>query len=85
MNPEFHFTITDVARLLGKASVTLRGWEKQGLIKFPRLGTDRHFTCEEVIKCAEDAYKLKRIPRKRLNLVRGAMAMLLFIEEANEK
>jgi DNA-binding transcriptional MerR regulator len=83
MSKEFHFTITDVARLLGKSPVTLRGWEHKGLIKFPRLGTDRQFTCNEVIKAAEDAHKLKRITRNRLNLVKGAMAMLLFVEELN--
>lgn len=83
MTKGFHFTITDVGRLLNKSPVTLRGWERQGLIKFPRLGKERQFTCDEVIECAERAYKLKRINRHRLDLVRGAMAMLLFIEEIN--
>ena len=79
----FHFTVTDVGRLLGKSAVTLRGWEHQGLIKFPRDGSERKFTCDDVIAAAEKAHKLKRITRNRLNLVKGAMAMLLFVEELN--
>lgn len=81
----FHFTITDVARCLDKSPVTLRGWERQGLIKFPREGTDRKFTCDEVITVAVEAHDLGRIKSWRLDLVITTMTQLRIIEKENKK
>jgi DNA-binding transcriptional MerR regulator len=85
MIPQFHFTITDVARFLGKSPVTLRGWERQGLIKFPREGTDRKFTCDEVITVAYEAHELGRIKQWQLDLVITSMTMLRLIERENQR
>jgi hypothetical protein len=79
----FHFTIADFARLIGKSPVTLRQWERQKIISFPREGSDRKFYIDDVVKCAEKAHALKRIPRHRLDLVIGAMSLLRFIEFTN--
>lgn len=81
----FVFTITDVARFLGKSAVTLRGWERQALIDFPRgEGGDRKFTINEVRATAHVAYALHRIDRQRLQLVEAAMTLLGVIEKENQ-
>lgn len=84
MQPKFHFTVTDVARLLGKSPVTLRGWERQGLITFPREGTDRKLTCEEVLEVAERAKELGRITEWRKYVITMTMATLMVVERENE-
>lgn len=81
----FTFTITDLARFLGKSAVTLRGWEKQGLITFPREGSDRKMTLAEVSELAGRAHELKRISAKRLRLVNATVTLLEIIEERNGK
>jgi hypothetical protein len=85
MQTEFTFTITDVARLLGKSPVTLRGWERQKLIRFPREreGGDRKMTCMEVTVAAKKAHSMGRINLTRLQLIEGAMGSLSFIETVN--
>lgn len=85
MVPEFTFTITDLARLLGKSPVTLRGWERQKLLTFPRdSGGDRKLTCEEIVIAANKARKLGRINENRLRVVEGAMASFQFVEIMNK-
>lgn len=81
----FSFTITDVARLLGKSAVTLRGWEKRGLITFPREGTDRRMTTAEVREIAQIARDLKRISAQRLHMVEATVTLLEIIEERNKR
>lgn len=84
MNNKFSFTITDVARFLGKSPVTLRGWEKKGLISFPRDSAgDRKFDLQEVRQVAILARKMKRISDNRLKLIEANITMLELIEKEN--
>ena len=81
----FAFTITDLALLLGKSPVTLRGWERQGLITFPRDPSgDRKFTLDDLRTAAVAARDLGRITEYRLDLVRAALTLLSFIEKENQ-
>jgi hypothetical protein len=81
----FFFTITDAARFLGKSPVTLRGWERQGLVTLPREieGGDRKFTQIEICGLAYRAFELKRISRQRLHLVIAATELIHQVEQAN--
>jgi hypothetical protein len=84
MNNKFSFTITDVARFLGKSPVTLRGWEKKGLISFPRdPAGDRKFNLQEVRQVAILARKMKRISENRLKLIEANLTMLELVEREN--
>lgn len=81
MNGRFHFTITDVARFLGKSPVTLRSWERQGLVRWPRDGGgDRKFTTTQVREAIDTTCKLGRITKRRARLVHAAMTLLEEIE-----
>lgn len=81
----FTFTITDVARFLGKSAVTLRGWERQGLIDFPRDdGGDRKFTIDDVRATARIARELGRVPAQRLELIGASLTLLSYIEKENQ-
>ncbi len=83
-NFTFSFTVTDLARFLGKSPVTLRHWERQGLVNFPRDGNgDRRLTVEEVRQMARIAKTLGRIGEARLNLVEATVYMLEQIEKTN--
>jgi hypothetical protein len=82
---KFSFTITDVARFLGKSPVTLRGWEKKGLISFPRdPAGDRKFSLEEVRQVAIKAKRMKRISKDRLKMVEAAVTILELVERENK-
>lgn len=84
MSDHFYFTVTDLARFLGKSAVTLRGWEKQGLVKFPRdSGGDRKLGLGDVRRVANTAHELGRINLQRLRLVESAVTMLELIEREN--
>ena len=84
MMGKFSFTITDVARFLGKSPVTLRGWERKGLIIFPRdSGGDRKFSLSEVRDVALSAREMKRISKDRLKLVEAAVTILELVEKEN--
>ena len=83
-NWKFHFTVTDLARFLGKSPVTLRHWERQGLVVFPRdKNGDRRLTSREIRQMARIAKTLGRITEQRLNLVEAAVTMLEMVEQAN--
>lgn len=83
-NWKFTFTVTDLARLLGKSPVTLRHWERQGLIVFPRdSGGDRKLTVQEIRHVAGLAKTLGRITEDRARLVEAAMTMLEIVEKEN--
>lgn len=87
-NDKFHFTITDAARFLGKSPVTLRQWERKGLVQFPRyngLASDRRFSACEIRKLAYQAHELKRIGRARLHLVIAAIELIEQIERTNDE
>ena len=79
----FIFTVTDLARFLGKSAVTIRGWERQGLVTIPREGNERKLTVDEVREVAKRAFHLDRINRHRLDLVEAACTMLSLIESEN--
>lgn len=77
----FIFTVTDLARFLGKSAVTLRGWERQGLIELPRdTGENRKLTVDEIREVAKIAFHLKRITRHRLDMIEAGCTMLSLIE-----
>lgn len=81
----FIFTITDLARFLGKAAVTLRGWERQGLLELPRdSGNERKLTVDEVREVAKTAFHLERITRRRLDMIEAVCTMLSLIEGDNQ-
>ena len=54
MGGKFIFTVTDLARFLDKSPVTLRSWEKKGLLSFPRDASgDRKFTTFDIRETAQ--------------------------------
>jgi hypothetical protein len=82
---KFYFTVTDAARFLGKSPVTLRQWERKGLVKFPREseGGDRRFDTTDIRRLAYIAASMKRISDERFNTVVMATAALDTIERMN--
>lgn len=82
----FYFTITDLARFLGKSPVTLRGWERKGLIDpFPRdEGGDRKLSPDHVIASTTWALEHGRITEARADLIAAAMTLLKIIERENK-
>lgn len=84
-NWNFYFTTTDAARFLGKSPVTLRGWERKGLVVLPREseGGDRRFDTGDIRNLAKVAHALKRINLARLHLIIMATTALDVIERTN--
>lgn len=83
---EFHFTVTDAARFIGKSPVTLRQWERKGLVVFPRFNGgegDRRLSARDVRELAYCAFELKRISRARLHLVIASIELIENIERTN--
>jgi len=86
MTGGFSFTVTDLARFLGKSPVTLRSWERQGLLSFPRDPSgDRKFSTTDIREAASKARSLKRISNKRLQYIETCVTMLEIIERENKK
>jgi predicted site-specific integrase-resolvase len=86
MSEKFTFTVTDLARFLGKSPVTLRSWEKKGLLTFPRDASgDRKFTTADIRDSAKKAKFLKRITNQRLQYIEACVTMLEMIERENNK
>jgi len=84
-NFRFHFTVTDLARFLGKSPVTLRHWERQGLVVFPRdTNGDRKLSTQDVRYMARIAANLGRITEERKNLVEATITMLQLVEQEND-
>lgn len=84
MKDPFTFTVTDVARFLGKSAVTMRQWERQGLVSFPRdSGGDRKLSAAEVRAVARVARDLGRITEHRLQIVEATVTLLNIIEGEN--
>lgn len=77
----FSFTITDAARFLGKSPVTLRKWERDGLVNYSRVGTDRRLDCNAMRSLAQRAYALGRLSEKRLRTIESTLFLLEIIEE----
>lgn len=85
MSEGFIFTVTDLALFLGKSAVTLRGWERKGLIALPRdSGGDRKLTTDDIRKAANTARELGRISQYRLQLIEATITMMQVIEGENE-
>lgn len=85
MKDEFSFTVTDLARFLGKSAVTIRSWDKKGLIYIPRdSGGDRRLNAEDVRETAKTARHLGRINEHRLHLVEAAVTIIEQIEKENK-
>lgn len=81
----FIFTVTDLARFLGKSAVTIRTWERQGKVELPRdSGDNRKLTVKDVRQVANIAYELKRINRCRLDMIEATLTMLALVERENE-
>lgn len=82
---KFYFTVSDAARFIGKSPVTLRQWERQGLVVLPREseGGDRRFTTDNLRNLAKEARSLKRINLARLHLIIMATTALDVIERTN--
>jgi hypothetical protein len=78
---KFTFTITDAAIFLGKSPVTLRQWERKGVVSFDRLGSNRRLDCEGMRQLAERAYVLGRISHRRYLLVSAGLTILELIEQ----
>lgn len=86
MTGGFSFTVTDLARFLGKSPVTLRSWERQGLFSFPRDSSgDRKFSTADIREFAVQARKLKRISKLRLQYIDACVTILELIERENKK
>ena len=86
MSGKFTFTVTDLARFLGKSPVTLRSWEKKGLLSFPRDASgDRKFSAADIRDSAKKAKSLKRISNQRLQYIEACVTMLEMIERENSK
>lgn len=80
----FTFTVTDLARFLGKSPVTIRGWEAKGLISIPRDGNDRKLALADISRVAQKARELGRITDTRLKLIEASVTMLELIERENK-
>lgn len=81
MREPFSFTVTDLGRFLDKSAVTLRGWERQGLISLPRDPSgDRRLMSDDVRIAARRARELGRISEHRLQLVEATITLLSLIE-----
>ena len=86
MSTRFTFTVTDAARFIGKSPVTLRGWERQKMVKLPRdPGGDRKFYIEDIWNLALVAEKRGRISRDRLRMAQATLTMLRMLEKENRK
>lgn len=79
---KFSFTISDLARFLGKSPVTLRGWERHGLISFPRNGRgDRRFDLASLRDVAAHPTVRERVLPSRLNLFEATITLLEIVEQ----
>lgn len=78
---KFSLTISDLARFLGKSPVTLRGWERQGLIAFPRNGRgDRRFGLEDTRVVLRSAVVSERVDPDRIRLSEAIVSLLEIVE-----
>lgn len=81
----FTFTVTDLARFLGKSPVTIRGWEAKGLVSLPRDGDgNRKLELKDISEVAQKARDLGRITDTRLKLIEASVTMLELIERENK-
>lgn len=85
-NWRFTFGITDLGIMLGKAPVTLRGWERSGMFRINRDSKgDRRLTTSDIREIATTARSHNRIDEDRLNMVLATTTMLEMLERENIK
>jgi hypothetical protein len=78
---KFSFTISDLGRFLGKSPVTLRGWERHGLISYPRNGRgDRRFSLEGLREVACHPTVVERVLPHRLRVFEATITLLEIVE-----
>lgn len=77
---KFSLSISEAAVFLGKSPVTLRSWEYQGLVRFPRVGNDRKLSIEDLRSLARVAADKNRITEDRLRLIEATLTMMELIE-----
>lgn len=83
-NWRFYFTVTDLARFLGKSPVTIRGWERKGLVTIPRdSGGDRKMTIDDIYEVAKIALGARRIDESRFKMIAATVGTITIIEMSN--
>lgn len=80
----FRFSISDLGIFLGKSPVTIRAWERKGLLKLPRVGNNRSLTTAQVLEVAACAHGAGRISNLRMELIGEAVATMNIIEQENK-
>jgi hypothetical protein len=79
---KFTFTISDLGIILGKAPVTLRGWERDGLVYFPRNGRgDRAVSIQGLREIITRPEIRGRIADDRLRLIEACLTMFELLEK----
>lgn len=81
----FHFSISGVGVFLGKSPVTIRAWERKGLVSLPRVGANRSLTVPDLREVAQIAFHAGRITGDRLYLIGDALGALSIIEAEENK
>lgn len=79
--PKFRFTISDLGLMLGKSPVTIRGWERKGMLTLPRIGANRALTIAQVREVAGTACEAGRITVDRRQIINEAMTSLAILEQ----
>jgi hypothetical protein len=82
--PSFQFSISDLATFFGKSPVTIRNWERKGLVFFQREGQNRVVSTEEMRHIARNLYHAKRIDKDRLRLIESSITNLQILEKVNQ-
>lgn len=81
MNRQLRFTVTDLSVILGKAPVTLRGWERKGHIVFPRNSKgDRSFHVEDIRQLLKNSWVQERIEPERVKLIEANLTLMELLE-----
>jgi DNA-binding transcriptional MerR regulator len=79
---QFTFTVSDAAILFGKSPVTLRQWEKKGIVDFPRLTNGaRRMSSNDIRQIALVVQHKNYITRQRLQLINAILTMMELAEQ----
>lgn len=77
----FRFTISNLGTFLGKSPVTIRNWERKGMITLPRVGNSRSLNLDELKNVATVAYDSGRISSDRLMHINETIVLLQGLEK----
>lgn len=81
MTRRLDLRITDIAPILGKAPVTLRGWEREGFIKFRRNSKgDRRINIDELLEITKRAHRAGRIDDTRRDIITAVVSLIKVME-----